>query len=475
MNNKEKYGEIWTSYTCIDMMLSMLPTELIDSKEHIHWLDPCTGKGAFISRLTTWLEDNSENHTIHACEVNPEHSLHLLDLHRNMNSSIPLCLSFCDFLEYEPLISYDVIIGNPPYNTNGLKKVPTNTLRNKKVDGSTIWPAFIRKSVTLLKENGFLCMIVPSIWLKPDKAGIYDLMMKHRLVALRSFTSSETKSIFKGKAQTPTSIFVLQKREESSGGSGNDSGGSGNDSGGSGNDSGGTFLSIYDDFLEDMFSYTHVIGRPIPAKYPSIVQKLTTFLDIYGSMSFIKKTNMPGKDYKDHGIGINLYKSVISCVFTSDGTPILKTQATYVPMPYQIQRKLIMAHKMFGLPYYDRHGQYGISNRDNYILLESDIPEGAGAAGVAGATGEEDIMLKYKHFLSSSIVLFLFDTTRYRMRYLEKYAFELLPNIAPSLSEEQCLDDNLLCSFFGLDKRETEFVLRRYARYPNVFSPQYVI
>ena len=217
-----------------------------------------------------------------------------------------------------------------------------------------------------------------------------------------------------------------------------------------------------------MFSYTHVIGRPIPAKYPSIVEKITSFLDIYGSMSFIKKTNMPGKEYKDHGIGINLYTSVISCVFTSNGTPILKTQTTYVPMPYQSERKLIMAHKMFGLPYYDSHGQYGISNRDNYVLLESDIPEGA-------MDTTTDIMLKYKHFLSSSIVLFLFDTTRYRMRYLEKYAFELLPNIAPSLSEQQCLNDTLICSLFGLDKRETDFVLRNYARYPNVFSPQYVI
>jgi methylase of polypeptide subunit release factors len=450
MNNKEKYGEIWTPPTCVDMMLSMLPLELLDSKEHLHWLDPCTGRGVFVSRLATLLEDNRKNHTIHACEVNPEHSVYLLDLQINLKSLFPLSLSFCDFIKYEPLLSYDVIVGNPPYNTNGLKKVPTNTLRNKKGDGSTLWPAFIRKSITLLKEYGYLCMIVPSIWLKPDRAGIYDLMMKHRLVALRSFTSSETKSIFKGKAQTPTSIFVLQKR-------------GGIEAGGNGEV---TFISIYDDLIEDMFSYSHTIGRPIPTKYPSIVQKITSFLDMYGSMSFIKKTNMPGKGYEDHSIGVNSYTSVISCVFMSDGTPILKTKSNHIPMPYQNERKLIMAHKMFGLPYYDRHGHFGISNRDNYILLEKDIP---------GAAPDQDTMMKYKHFLSSSIVLFLFDTTRYRMRYLEKYAFELLPNIVPSMTEEQCLNDTLLCSFFGLDKRETEFVLQRYTRYPNVFSPQYVM
>ena len=436
MNNKERYGEIWTPSTCIDMMLSMLPPELIDSKEHLHWLDPCTGRGSFVSRMTVLLENNRENHTIHACEVNHEHSEHLL----NIKSDVPFHVSLCDFLTYVPSISYDVIIGNPPYNANGLKKVPTNTIRNKKSDGCTIWPAFIHKSISLLKENGYLCMIVPSIWLKPDRAGIYDLMMKHRLLAIRSFTSSETKSIFQGRAQTPTSIFVLQKR------------GTDTDT----DTDTDTCFSIYDDLKQGMFSYTHVVGRPIPTKYPSIVHKIASFLDVYGSMSFIKKTNMPGRGT---GTGTGTYTSVTSCVFTSDGTrrPILKTQITDRPMPYQNEPKLIMAHKMFGLPYYDEDGYYGISNRDNYILLEK---------YVSGS------LLKYKHFLSSSIVLFLFDTTRYRMRYLEKYAFELLPNCVPSFDEEQCLDDTFLCSFFGLDKRETEFVLQHYTRFPNVFSPQ---
>ena len=75
--------------------------------------------------------------------------------------------------------------------------------------------------------------------------------------------------------------------------------------------------------------------------------------------------------------------------------------------------KLILANKMYGLPYLDRNGDYGISNRDNYIIYKDKI---------------EDLE-RLEEFLSSDIVQKVFEATRYRMKYLEKYAFELLPDI----------------------------------------------
>jgi len=36
-----------------------------------------------------------------------------------------------DFLSYKEK-QFDYIIGNPPYNCNGIKKVPTNNLKDKK-------------------------------------------------------------------------------------------------------------------------------------------------------------------------------------------------------------------------------------------------------------------------------------------------------------------------------------------------------
>ena len=35
--------------------------------------------------------------------------------------------------------------------------------------------------------------------------------------------------------------------------------------------------------------------------------------------------------------------------------------------------KLILAHKMYGFPYLDMSGNYGISNRDNYVIIKDNI------------------------------------------------------------------------------------------------------
>ena len=74
-----------------------------------------------------------------------------------------------------------------------------------------------------------------------------------------------------------------------------------------------------------------------------------------------------------------------------------------------------MAHKMYGFPYLDISGVYGISARDNYIILQSDY-----------SLAE---LKELAHFLSTKFAIFIFQCTNYRMRYLEKYAFQFLPVI----------------------------------------------
>ena len=109
---------------------------------------------------------------------------------------------------------FDYIIGNPPYNSRGIKKVPTNTKIKKTHEGSTIWSTFIMKSLGLLKENtGKLCMIIPSIWLKQDKEQIHNLLTQYKIEKLHCLTNTETNVLFKGEAQTPTCYFLLTKKK----------------------------------------------------------------------------------------------------------------------------------------------------------------------------------------------------------------------------------------------------------------------
>ena len=59
-------------------------------------------------------------------------------------------------LNWEPNIEFDFVIGNPPYNCNGVKKVPTKSNVDKKQDGKTIWTEFIKKNISIFKNNGIM-------------------------------------------------------------------------------------------------------------------------------------------------------------------------------------------------------------------------------------------------------------------------------------------------------------------------------
>ena len=83
------------------------------------------------------------------------------------------------------------------------------------------------------------------------------------------------------------------------------------------------------------------------------------------------------------------------------------------PAPYQHDSKIIMANKMYGMPMMDPEGVYGISTRDNYVILGVD---------------EKD-MPALCDYINSDYVQKVFDSFRYRMRYLEREAFCFVPRL----------------------------------------------
>ena len=119
-----------------------------------------------------------------------------------------------DFLQMSLCESFpipNVIVGNPPFNINGLAKVPTNSKRSKKSDGQTSWIHFVRQSIALLPPKGYLNIIIPSIWMKPDKEKIYDLLTSYKIHKIKCLSNSETNKLFSYGAQTPTCYFALEK------------------------------------------------------------------------------------------------------------------------------------------------------------------------------------------------------------------------------------------------------------------------
>lgn len=411
LENKQNFGEVHTPYSFIERMFQLLPPNLFFEPER-KWLDPGAGKGYFslflFNKLMTSLENvfpdpqQRRQHIldkmIWMVELNPNHKATI----EKAFGSHRLNLISGDFLELTTklnLPSFDVIIGNPPFNSGGLKKVPTNFEKDKKKDGKTIWSQFIKKSISLLNPNGLLLFVVPSIWMKEDKEGMYFYMNQYKIHKIHCMTNTEMNKIFKGHAQTPSCYFLLEKKSTEK------------------------KVLLYDN---DVNHYVEFPLRPeniLPVACAYVVKQMMPYIDKFGSLSFVKKTNLPGKHIRLSSQKSKefSYPNVKTCILHNKIQPELVIEYSNKPCAFYNKKKVILAHGMYGFPYIDVKGEYGISNRDKYVFLSEKLDE-----------------LHVLHeFLSSPLVFYLWDSTRYRMKYLEKYVFALLPNVLKMSEEER--------------------------------------
>ena len=433
---REQYGEIFTPYSLIERMFGMLTKEDF-TNPHATWLDPGAGTG-FFSVYLFWKLDAGLADIIPCKEERHIHiitkMIYMVELQEENVSVLTSLFGsganiFCeDYLSTVPFtkIEFDYVIGNPPYNRNGIKKVPTNTVKNKKQDGATLWFDFIKKSVSLLKGDGKLLMIVPSLWMKPDKAGAYDFITQHRIMKIVCMNNTETNRVFGGAAQTPTCLLLMQRSpaRESCG--------------------------LYDADRDEYIAYTLRPKYPIPVFGACIVNRFVDAVKTYGSMP-VKKTNMPGKNVnlsetkRDKFIYANIRTARLVGL-----KPALHINYSDTPLAFSGKTKLVLPHKMYGFPYVDSKGEYGISNRDNYVV------DGF----------EEDELSIIKEFLSTKTALYIYEATRYRMKYLEKYAFLFLPDVTkmPSLTSKRPITDETIADCFGLDDADRAHIERLHKK-----------
>ena len=182
---------------------------------------------------------------------------------------------------------------------------------------------------------------------------------------------------------------------------------------------------------------------PIPVFAAHTLYKLQYFVKMFGSLSAIK-TNMPDKKahYSLKSSPVTPYPNVKTCLLDKN-QPYLKINYTNRPIQYYGISKLILAHKMYGFPFLDERGKFGISNRDNYIILRR--------TRVA--------LCMIRDYLSTRFARYLFEATRYRMKYLEKNIFELLPDITKIYTKKTQINDVELFKLFHLEPIERKVIL----------------
>ena len=190
-NEKRKYGEVFTPIRLIEEMIDKLPNSVWNNP-NLKWLDPANGIGNFpmviFMRLNDGLKDVDgyrdenirKNHII-------KNMLYMIELNeKNVDISRTIfgidaniyCGSFLEdgWKSAFGIDKFDVIVGNPPFNASQENE-------GKKGGGSSLWSEFVKNSINLLVNNGYLLFIHPSGWRKPNTergkfTKMFDLMTK---------------------------------------------------------------------------------------------------------------------------------------------------------------------------------------------------------------------------------------------------------------------------------------------------------
>jgi len=442
---RNKYGIVYTPQPLVNKILDLIPQHYYQNP-NLKWLDSGAGNGAFVLNLYNRLVNdlsailpNSEKRKIHIlenmitmCEIYPPHIETLRNLFSNKAKIIAQ-----DFLTLDTTnMQFDIIVGNPPYNINGKIKTPTNNNITKNNDGKQSYVDFVNKSLILLKPHGLLALIIPTLWMKPDKAGLYNTLTTKNFTIkkLVCLSTSQAQKEFEYQAQTPCCYFygilnnIQQTQQQTQ----------------------QQTISVYTSYYKNYTDYLIRPNYPIPTHGISIINKLLEYVDLVGHLK-VYKTNSPPKNslFSNEATQTNTFQNIITTKLVKK-TPLLIKNYSNCAQAFSNVPKLIMAHKMHGFPYLDSSGCYGLSARDNYIISIKDY--------------SLNELQQIQAFLSTNTALFLFSTTNYRMRYLERYAFQFIPAITkiktfPDLLHLSLVErEKLIYNFFKFSHLEKESI-----------------
>jgi adenine-specific DNA-methyltransferase len=174
-DTKRDYGIVFTPERIVDLMVNLIDPLLYANQKHINILEPACGLAQFLIGIKRNLPDLFRQTIPWGVEINDEVIKYLKTL--DIGNKIKLIET--DYLAWHPGITFDLIIGNPPYGIPSLSehytiKVDPATKEQYKNTFETwygkynVYGAFIEKSIKLLNPNGQLIFIVPPTFMILD-------------------------------------------------------------------------------------------------------------------------------------------------------------------------------------------------------------------------------------------------------------------------------------------------------------------
>ena len=210
-------GEVMTPIELVEEMLDTLPYE-VWTNPNLKWLDPCNGVGTFVSviikRLMKGLETFEPDdelrykhimeNIIYTCELQPKNVflyMYAFDPEDryalNVFNGSYLSEEFDRHMKFWGVEKFDVIVMNPPYNSNIAKNV-------------ALWDKFVIKAIeTMLIESGYLVAVHPDSWrgLGNGFNNVKALLKSKQITYLKIHNLNEGKRVF--KVSTPFDYYCL--------------------------------------------------------------------------------------------------------------------------------------------------------------------------------------------------------------------------------------------------------------------------
>jgi hypothetical protein len=314
---------------------------------------------------------------------------------------------------------FDVIMGNPPYNSGGVK--------SSGIGDSTyesIWPYFVRGSdssdsqgkaksfpgaLHLLKPNGHLCFIHPDSWLQEnDNANLNSVMLSKELSFLRMFTNFQSGDIFSGGGMVRTAYYVLKNKDTSRGHT--------------------NTITILDtnNFMEELeqpVKEEEEGGFTIYSSNNALIQKTFKKLPRI-SEGYIKSNGKLNGD-----ISAGEYPNISS--HTQKGITVCNTNKMF----NDLETPKIIIKGSADLYYYDDYtdgkGKYGIyGNRGFYI------------------TDTVENLKRFSKFFQTNLVKIILKSTKHSQDFFDP---KFIPDIRDYPKKLSDITDKKLCQYLGID------------------------
>ena len=356
---KEKNGEVFTPIELINENLDKLPLE-VWKNPHLKWLDPANGIGNFplvayyklmegLKDIPLYKDENKRSkHIIEEMlfmiEINNDNVEVCKQIFKTINAKAKPNIICTDFLNGEQewknelmkkknIESFDIIIGNPPYNSDGIKH------KGKK----NIYVFFVIKGLAILKKDGYMSYIHPPTYRIPNhkiqhtKTNLNKIYTTKKILCIKMFSIVKTKKMMNVMINVDYIIIQNTANDEK-------------------------YETKIIDVNEKEYNRIILPNTFIPNYGLNILNKLKNSAKLNGNLKIVLTSEMhaqitSGDEYKNiHGIK----RKGIKICFSS------------LPHSLQNKRKLIInGIGSYNYVFYDERGEYGFTQSPVAIIEPS--------------------------------------------------------------------------------------------------------